>query len=188
MTESIIEMLKSKNNYRQVPQPLSIADVDFQFDFDAVLEGPDDHCGLVLILNSEKAPLYSVQRKIKAFSIVLARTNSMRPITLVLITEKINDPAIESLEKLCRVITISPNNNDLRTCLRTILPLRLPELVKTRGSTDVTLREELGYDIEDVLISALLKAAQKNSSEVEHTIIEAIDQAANFETKHLKMP
>lgn len=178
---SVVDVLESKGNYHRVPQPLHIADVEFQFQFNAVLRGPGDQGSLVLVSSTIDIPISAVERRIKAFSIILGRSGSMRPITLVLITGNPNEETITALQDLCRVIVVPSDVEDPKGYLRTLLPLDLPDPVKTMESADIALREELGDNINDPLISKLLKAASKGSTEVELAMRELINHAADFD-------
>ena len=52
ITSSVISILQLKGHYSLAHQPMHVADVDFNFD--AVLVGPHDQCGLVLLLNTSR--------------------------------------------------------------------------------------------------------------------------------------
>lgn len=183
ITESIVEILQSKGHYHRVPRPLHIVDVNFEFD--AVMVGPENQRGLILILSAEDVPLDSVRRRVDTFSEALKITRSMRPITLVLIRQKsdnadnFDNSAIVALEKLGRVILVDPDK-PLEASLHSLLSLNPPSTREPVESADDALRAELGNDSEDPVIRKLLKAAQKGRIDVERTLLEEIDRLAGF--------
>ncbi len=159
---------------------MRIDGIEFKGDFDAVLEGPDGERGLILVVDASALSLKTVQRRLKAACLALTRTRSMRPTSMVLITEKIpDDPALAELQALCRLIVI-PAGADAEDCLRSLLRLKLPQEQVVR-SADAVLREELGGDASDPFVSALMKAARKGPSDVERTVREQIDRATKLE-------
>ena len=176
--ESIVEILQLKGHFRQAPKLVHIADADLKFDFDAILVGPGNEGGIVLVLDAADKALGAILRKLKAFSLVLDRSGSMRPMTLVLVTRDPDDPNIAALEEFTRVIVVSPER-DTETCLRALLPLHLPKPLKSTESAEAALRDELGDDIRDPLITRLLKAGLKGSTDVESKMREVIDRLAS---------
>jgi hypothetical protein len=184
--ESISNLLRSEGRYKLAAQPLRVQDLEFKGDFDAVLEGPNDERGLVLVVDGTALPLSTIQRRLKALSSALTRTRSMRPTTVVLITQQPpDDSSVAELQALSRLIVISAQDN-AKDCLRPLLHLKLPQDSKLPQeqvvkSADTILQEELGGQITDPFLSALIKAARKSPSDVERTVREQIDRAAKLE-------
>jgi hypothetical protein len=178
--DEIVEILQSqsKGNYRLVSPKVLVADVEF--DFDAVMVGPDDQQNIILIYNAQSISLDIVHREIEAFSLILDRTESTRSITLVLITNESNNPTIKSLETLCRVVIVSPDKAVAESLCR-LLPLLSRDTEKTIISAEAALRHELAESSQDPLIIELLNAAYKSDSAVEATMMKKIEAAANFD-------
>jgi hypothetical protein len=177
--EQVSLLLESRGGYKLTSQPMRIDGIEFSGDFDAVLQGPNDERGLVLVVDASALSLKTVQRRLKAACVALARTKSMRPTSLVLITEKLpDDLTVAELEALCRLIVI-PAGADAEDCLRSLLRLELPQ-EKVVRSADAVLQEELGGDAGDPFVTALIKAVRKGPSDVERTVREQIDRAAKL--------
>src|SRR5688572_12102286 len=102
----ILNTLERSGGYRRVPQPLHIADVDF--DFAGALVGPDDQQALTLILDESRNPIAAAIRRLKAFAVVLERSGSTRPINVILLSSAPDRASVIALEQLARVIVIRP--------------------------------------------------------------------------------
>jgi len=178
-TKSISDLLVTRGGYSVARQPLRVQDIEFQGDFDAVLVGPDGERGLVLVVDASAASLKTVQRRLKAVCLALTRTGSMRPVTIVVnAAQDLNSSIIAELDRLCRLVVIPPNC-DLGDYLRPLLRLELPEGLESR-SPEVVLREELGTRTHDPFVDALIRAARKSPLDVESTVRENIDRAAEL--------
>jgi len=186
-TKSISDLLELRGGYKLASQPLRVQDIEFKGDFDAVLVGPNGERGLVLVLDASAVPPKTIQRRLKAVCLALARTGSMRPVTIIVNAGQVLDPsAIAELEALSRLIVIPADGNP-EEYLRSLLRLKLPQGLESK-SADSVLREELGGAIADRFIDALIKAARKSSLDVEATVREYIDRAARLESSGGKEP
>jgi len=185
----ISSVLESHGGYRLASQPLRIHDIDFSGDFDAVLQGPDDERGLVLVLDATSLSLWTIQRRLTAVLSALTRTGSMRPVTVVLITTgDLEYSTAADFGALCRVIVIPAESNPherLRTLLRLRLKLPGEQAVET---ADAVLREELGDGVTDPFVNALIEAARKGRSEVERIVREQIDRVAESPMREGERP
>ena len=176
--DNIIQILERSGGYRRAPQPLQISEVEFKGMFDAVLVGPMDQNGLVLVLGAESPHIEQIKYAVKAFATALDRAGSMRPFTLVLATTvDVDDRALVALQDYCRVIAV-PSSGKAEDYLRVLLPLRLPSPEARKKSADSALREELKDSKEDPLIDALITAARKSSDEVQRKMREEINRVA----------
>ena len=176
--DNVIQILERSGGYKRAPQPLRISEVEFKGTFDAVLVGPFDQNGLVLVLGAEPPHVEQVEYAVKAFATALDRVGSMRPFTLVLVTTVgVDDPGMVALQDVCRLITVPPKGK-LEDHLRVLLPLKLPSPEARKKSADSALRDELGDNKEDPLIDALIRAARKNSGEVQRRMREEINRVA----------
>jgi hypothetical protein len=178
LIDDIIRALEKRGGYTRAAEPPLISGVDFKGVFDAVLVGPKDQNGLVLVRGAEIASMGEIRRVVKAFTTALDRTGSTRPITLVLATMvSPDDPSILALQDSCRVITV-PAGGKLEGYLRVLLPLKLPSRETGTKTADSALRDELEDSLEDPLIAALIRAARKNSDEVQRRMREEINRVA----------
>ena len=122
MKDKIIRMLVDEGGYREVSGPLRVVDTDFASDFNAVLVGPGEQGCLIVVVDSELIAFPVIQRRVRSFALVLDRTGSRRPLTVILIAQ--TPRKLESLEKMCRVVMVTPTD-DVASALRGLLPLRI---------------------------------------------------------------
>ena len=175
--ERVLTVLEEQGGYRPVRQPLQVVDVDFKFGFDAVLVGPQNQDGLVIVLSAEDAPSGSLQRKVKAFILLLERTGSTRPVSLVLLTAEQSTKPVAALEAICRVILV-PDDAEPEQALHPLLPLTIPAVPENLESAEDAINFELGSDAASPLVSALLRAARKGPEDVRDIVRSAVDNVA----------
>ena len=161
--EQVIATLESAGGYKRVAQPMHIADTNF--DFAGALIGPGDHQALTVILESNHGTIAAALRRLKSFAIVLARSGSSRPISVVLISADPDRDEIAALEEVARVIIVRPGE-DLDSALHSLLPLQLPLPIPPSESAERMLREEM-RNAPTPVAARLLRAAKKSSNAVE---------------------
>jgi hypothetical protein len=177
LSDSVVELLLQKGGYRHVRKPLHIADVDFDFDFDAVLAGPSGERALVFVTDVETVPVVAIERRMRALSVVVSRTNASCPVTLVLVGGNVSTDALGRLQEICRVILITPSASVMES-LTSLFPLRLPSGSLRDVSALRLLDDALGKDRAEPLIQNLIRASKLGSADVEQAIIMALDRAA----------
>src|SRR4051794_20126267 len=106
--QDVVDLLERRGGFRTRPKPLHVADIDYDFEFDAVLEGPMEARTLILVLVKGATPGAAIERRLRSFSVALRRTGSMRPLTLVLLLESPDPPLVNSLQPLCRILPLLP--------------------------------------------------------------------------------
>src|SRR5258708_35219708 len=110
--KSVSDLLESRGGYNPASLPLRVNDIEFKGDFDAVLVGPNGERGLVLVLDASAVAPKTIQRRLKAVCLALARTGSMRPVTIIVNAGQVLDPlAVAELEALSRLIVIPADSN-----------------------------------------------------------------------------
>lgn len=155
-----------RRGYRSVPQPLHVADIDF--DFAGALTGPNDQESLTLILDGDAQTFGAALRRLRAFAMVLDRSGSNRPINVVVFSKQIDPSALAALQETARVISIDPER-PLSESLSSLWPLALPDPVATSGSAEAALLEELGSK-PDSMHARLIRAAREGAQKVESTM------------------
>jgi hypothetical protein len=186
--DSVSKLLQADGRFRRASQPLRVQDLEFQGDFDAVLEGPNAEHGLVLVVDGTNLTHGDIEGRVMALSSALTRTGSMRPTTLILISPRPPEDAwLAELQALSRVIVIS-GEQDAKESLRSMLRLKLlptqsgfSEDNRLKSAEDV-LCEEMGGKVTDPFLADLIEAALKSSSDVERKVRETIDHAAKLES------
>ena len=181
LVKSIVSLLESDGRYVSQPSRLVIDDVAFPCD--AALLGPKDEQGqvreqLVVVQATARDETRAVYDQMQALTMILARTGSQRPLTLVLVTPNPTDPALEDFANLCRVIVVpSDGRSDVSDSLRPLLPLNLPSTDQVAVSPEARLKHQLGKRAADPLVSALLHAAQTSDDAVTKCMRDWLTQA-----------
>ena len=180
ITRKIVSILK-KAEYKQATPPLHVADLSF--DFDAALVGPQDQGNLVLVAEATDESLKDLRRRLKSLMMVLERTGSRRPVSLVLATDSHDQEILEGISRLCRLVRVSPDNTakTLRTRLQPLLPLDLPRPIQP-----VRLRREdftatFQDDIPSKLLKDLIDAAEQGSELVKETFLRHLGECIGRE-------
>ncbi len=181
LVKSIVSLLESRGHYVSQPPRLVIDDVDFPCD--AALLGPQDQQGhvrehLVVVQDAVRGGLREVYDQVQALTMILARTGSQRPLTLVLVTPDSTKPALNDFVHLCRMIVVPVDGcDDLSVPLRPLLPLDLPLSDQVTTSPEARLKRQLGKRAADPLIAALLHAAQTSDNAVTQCMRDCLAQA-----------
>ena len=166
--KQIVGLLTPENWYAQQP-PLVLVD-EASFPFDAVLKGPRDSAGLVVIAAADDGNFGAIVSRLRAFSNALLRRNSMRPLAVVLIGDKLDARAQSELSSVCRVICVSRTAASPAAVRRALLPLLKIEFPQTQTQTARPLdllRSVLGKKAETSLVRTLLRAAEKGGDSVQ---------------------
>ncbi|MFM9962355.1 MAG: hypothetical protein ACKV2Q_14170 [Planctomycetaceae bacterium] len=181
LVNSIVTLLESDGHYVSQPSRLVIDDVAFPCD--AALLGPKDQHGhvreqLVVVQATATEETRAVYDQMQALTMILARTGSQRPLTLVLITPNPADPALDDFANLCRVIVVpSDGRSDMSASLRPLLPLDLPSTDQVASSPEARLKRHLGKRAADPMVAALLHAAQTSDAAVTKVMRDWLTQA-----------
>ncbi|MBI5759108.1 MAG: hypothetical protein HZA46_11380 [Planctomycetales bacterium] len=181
LVKRIVSWLESAGHYVSQQSRLVIDDVDFPCD--AALLGPKDQQGpvrehLVIVQAPEREGMRAVYDQVQALTMILARTGSQRPLTLVLVTSDPVDPALSEFDHLCRMIVVpADGGGDVSVPLRPLLPLDLPQSDQVTTSPETRLKRQLGKRAADPLIAALLHAAQTSDNAVTQCMRDWLAQA-----------
>ncbi len=176
MLDRIIKILTEGGTYRPQPRLVIVDDVDFEFD--AILRGPGDSHGLVLVMDCPVTRLPLAVSRVRAFSQMMLRTGSIRPLSVVAVTELDEPGVLNELSAICRVIRVVDGDDaSVRARLRPLLPLILPEPESPQGDVSRLLRKALETVTPEELVSSLINAGRKDDKAVESAIVEAINSA-----------
>jgi hypothetical protein len=173
-TEMIVNELV-RRGYNQVPQPLHVADLDF--DFAAALMGPKDQESLTLVLDAEGQSFAAAQRRLQAFALVLDRSGSTRPLNVVVVAKHPDAKGLRALEESARVVVVDPDR-PLEESLAPLFPLELPEPIAGSGSSEAALEKAIGNS-PGLLSIRLIKAAQESAERVQLTMRRILHEASN---------
>jgi hypothetical protein len=174
---AVVDVLRQRGAYRECPKPLHIADVDYEFQFDAIMEGPGDDKSLVLVCAADPAVLSALERRVLSLSHALRRVRSTRPLTLVLVTDNPDPAQLVRLGEACRIIPVTAGQR-AEVAIASLLPLPMPVPSHTMRSATEALRQALDSSLDHPLCAALLKAASDRSEAVEKVVLDALKKAA----------
>lgn len=171
VTVARVAELLVADGYRIRPQIVRIGVEAFRFD--AVLEGPHDARGVVLVADGS-TPAATLRRTLQTLLMSLEAAASTRPVTLVVVGE-----VHEEIERFCRVIRIGREltDGDLGRALTTLRPLRLPDTRPATSRVAEVLRAQLGSEVDEPNVRVLLAAAEEGASSVESRLRHLLEQA-----------
>jgi hypothetical protein len=159
--ERVVEILKGAG-YRQLPLPLVVASIPF--DFAAALVGTGRAPDLIVVIDTMQEADLRTRQKIDSLGRAMDVAGSRRPLTAVLAGPRPDDPTLTALGRVCRVLPIgTPTGSGadrlLHEWLSVLLPLELPGLGEAGAATSSELMQHLPNDLEPVVLSSLLEAA-----------------------------
>jgi len=164
---TVLDVLTT-NGYRPAPTPLRVADVEFGFD--AALVGPYDQGNLIVVTLDDGSEGSAVAKRIRSLMLVLNRSRSTRPVSIVLIGPA-GGTASRAAGQLAHTIVVdsAAAPKSVPRLLAPLLPLRAPEPL---GPTDVNavFSDSLGSLASSPEARALLSAARRGTSDVEETL------------------
>jgi hypothetical protein len=170
----VVDFLKSKGRYETVSEPLHVADLSFEFD--AVLRGPGESSALVVVLDAQGVPVKPLRRRLAAFRTVLERTGGNRSMSAVLLSPKASSDDVKALSGVCRVIPVE-SDSELRSRLGVLLPLALPDPIKSTTSGIEALEERLDPRRSSHLTANLIRAARRTPEAVQKVLRKAVEDA-----------
>lgn len=166
------------NGFRQLPTPLVINQI--KFDFPAVLDGKGKTSDLILVVDTavteDKAIVRSVLGVARALDI--ARANNS--ITTVVVGPRPQREYLDDLKSVSRVLPIGsvtdePDKGKLSNWLAVLMPLGETNTAETIQDPQVTLQKQI-TDLPDEL-KALATRARHGSASVEASVRKLVENA-----------
>ncbi len=142
--------------------------VNLEFDFEAVFVAPDDQYALVLVVEVptlDDSALDTLRRRLDRLSLALTRAESLRPVTLVLVTPKASPRALDAIRPLARIVVVSQvdqSEDDLTNALREFRPLLSVAPASSEAVSDALTRH-LGAATADPEVKSLRRAAARET-------------------------
>lgn len=172
----VVKVLTERGAYRVQPQLVSVADVDFEFD--AILRGPEQSEAMVVVMSADKDRLPLAVSRMRALSHTMLRSGSTRPLTLVVLLPTADTSALRELSTICRVAPVTARDEqEVANDLRSLLPLVLPEPTAAQSDAGRMLRTALGELASDTFVASLISAGRKGSEAVEAEVARAVEAA-----------
>jgi hypothetical protein len=177
-TARVIEILVSEGGYRELPQPLKVGSLSFEFAHALVASNKANDLVIVIELKSNTID-GAIVRKVLALTRALDVLHSRRSVTVVLTLGQAAPETVQSLSRVCRVLPIGaptgPNANEaVREWLSVLLPLSAPPAVETLTDWEADLRKTIPNQVKVPLVNELLKVAPRGRVAVEETFSRAV--------------
>lgn len=177
-SERVIEILVGEGGYRELPKPLKVGSLTFEFTHSLVAGNRAKDLVIVIELKGDTAD-DAVIRKVLALTRALDVLESRRSVTAVLTSGQAAPKIVRSISRVCRVLTVGaptgPNAIEaVRDWLSVLLPLREPPAVETFIDWEGDLRRRMPGNTTDPLMDELLGAATRGKVAVEEALARSI--------------
>ncbi|MER9349802.1 hypothetical protein [Mesorhizobium sp. M0227] len=177
-SESVVQILVGEGGYRELPRPLKVGSLSF--DFAHALVAGDKANDLVIVIELKgDTPDDIVIRKVLSLTRALDVLQSKRSVTAVLTSGQASPETIHSISRVCRVLPVGapfgPKAVDaVRDWLSVLLPLAQPPPVKTLVDWEGDLRSSIPASAAGPFLEELLRAAPAGKMAVEQMLASAI--------------
>ena len=177
-SERVVEILVGEGGYRELPKPLKVGSLSFEFTH--ALVGGDKANDLVIVieLRGDTAD-DALIRKVLAFARALDVLRSKRSVTAVLTSGQAAPETVQSLSRVCRVLPVGaptgPNAIEtVRDWLSVLLPLKAPTAVETFIDWESDLRRQVPANASGPLMEELIGVASQGKIAVEEALARSI--------------
>lgn len=177
-SESVVRILVGEGGYRELPRPLKIGSLSFDFAYALVAGDRANDLVIVIELKGDTADDIVI-RKVLSLTRALDVLQSKRSVTAVLTSGQAAPDTVQSISRVCRVLSVGapsgPKAVDaVRDWLSVLLPLTQPPPVETLVDWEGDLRKNLAESAEGQLLEDLLSAAPAGRLAVEQVLASAI--------------
>lgn len=180
-SERVVEILVQQGKYRELPQPIKIGSLSFEFDRALVaIERAND---LVIVIELKGGTSDEVViRKVLALTRALDVLRSKRSVTAVLTSGQASPETVQSISRVCRVLPIGtpagPKAADaVRDWLSVLLPISQPATIETLVDWTGDLHREIPNTAAGPLADLLVGMAPLGKQAVEDVLADAIKVA-----------
>jgi hypothetical protein len=169
--DKVVDILVKEGGYRQLPQPMRVGSVSFQFAYALVAEKRANDIVVVIELKSETSDEIVI-RNVLGLTRALDVLKSKRSVTAVLTSGQAAPETIRSISRVCRVLPIGapsgPNAEEaVRDWLSVLLPLKAIGPAQAAVEWESALREQLHILGETRYLGRLIVAARAGEESVE---------------------
>ena len=180
-SERVVEILVQQGKYRELPQPIKVGSLSFEFDRALVaIERAND---LVIVIELKGGTSDEVViRKVLALTRALDVLKSKRSVTAVLTSGQASPETVQSISRVCRVLPIGtpagPKAADaVRDWLSVLLPISQPATIETLVDWTGDLHREIPKTAAGPLADLLVGMAPLGKQAVEDVLADAIKVA-----------
>lgn len=173
--ETVLHILGA-SGFERLPKPLIVAGASF--DFDAAARGTGVSHDLVVVAMSPESPRRLV-RLLSGLSRTLDQVESRRPVSLVLMGEKLDASTIADLERYARVLSIQgndPSESEVERAVAVLMPLVLPSASRQGRDPLGEVTGALGSSLSNEH-HVFLEAAMVGPGEVRDTLRRYVEAA-----------
>lgn len=180
-SERVVEILVDQGKYRELPQPMKIGSLSFEFDHALVASERANDLVIVIELTGATSDAVLI-RKVLALTRALDVLRSRRPVTAVLTSGQALPETVQSISRVCRVLPIGtplgPKAAErVRDWLSVLLPISQPATVETLVDWNRDLVAEIPEAAAGPFADVLIAMAPLGKQEVEDRLAEAIQAA-----------
>lgn len=177
-SESVVRILVGEGGYRELPRPLMIGSLSFDFAYALVAGAKANDLVIVIELKGDTADDIII-RKVLSLTRALDVLQSKRSVTAVLTSGQAAADTVQSMSRVCRVLPVGapsgPKAVDaVRDWLSVLLPLTQPPPVETLFDWEVDLRKNIPDNAAGQMLEDLLDAAPAGKLAVEQVLASAI--------------
>jgi hypothetical protein len=177
-SESVVQILVEEGGYRELPRPLKVGTLTFDFTYALVAGNKANDLVIVIELKSDTAD-DAVIRKVLSLTRALDVLQSKRSVTAVLTSGQAIPETVQSISRVCRVLPVGapsgPKAIDaVRDWLSVLLPLAQPPPVETLVDWEGDLRSSIPENAAGQFLDELLSAAPAGKLAVEQVLASAI--------------
>jgi hypothetical protein len=177
-SERVVEILVGECGYRELPKPLKVGSLSFEFTHALLAGSRANDLVIVIELKGDTAD-DAVIRKVLTLTRALDVLQSKRSVTAVLTSGQAAPETVQSISRVCRVLPIGaptgPKATEaVRDWLSALLPLSEPTAVETFIDWEGDLRRSVPANTTGPLMEELLSAAPHGKVAVEQALARSI--------------
>lgn len=175
-TENVVEILTREGGYRELPRPLKIGNLSF--DFSHAFLAPEGGSDLVVIIELRSDGDDDAEvRRILSLARALDVLESRRSVTAVITIAKPSGPVLQSMSRVCRVLPIGTAQGpearaEVRDWLSVLLPLEDLHAVEALTDWQTALRVATPDEYQNRHFDELIEAATIDAEAVEQLFAE----------------
>jgi hypothetical protein len=177
-SESVVQILIKEGGYRELPQPLKVGSLSFDFTHALVAGNKANDLVIVIEIKSDTDD-DAIIRKVLSLTRALDVLRSKRSVTAVLTSGHASPETVQSISRVCRVLPVGapsgPKAIDaVRDWLSVLLPLTQPPPVETLVDWEGDLRNSIPANSAGPFLEELLSTAPAGKLAVERVLASAI--------------
>ena len=177
-SERVVDILVQQGKYRELPQPMKVGSLSFEFDHALVASERGNDLVIIFELKGGTSD-EALIRKVLALTRALDVLRSRRSVTAVLTSGPALPETVQAISRVCRVLPIGTPTGPkaveaVRDWLSVLLPISQPVTIETLVDWSRDIAAEIPSAVVGTFASALVDAAPLGKEAVEESLAEAI--------------